>query len=135
MDSWNKFEAIKQLLTATPIFDVKLGNRRLIATRRRAFLPGRGVFRLLIPRTRVIVTDRVEKMPRTSVQPDRIAIFMVVMLLGGIAVELLMDRAKYPRDYPPEFIYGLAVVYIVALIVEMMHTRKQLRVLLDQVKS
>ncbi len=135
MDSWNEFEAIKQLLTANPRFDVKVGNQRLIATRRRAFLPRRGIFRLLLPRTRAIVTNRVETKPRYSVQPDRIAIFMVIMLLGGLAVELLMDRAEYPRDYPPEFIYGLAIFYIGALIVDMMQTRKQLRALRDQVKS
>ncbi|MEO0983949.1 MAG: hypothetical protein AAFY20_00205 [Cyanobacteria bacterium J06639_14] len=135
MDSWNKFEVIKQLLTASPRFDVQVSKQRLIATRRRAFLPKRGIFRLLIPRTRIIVTDSVEQMPRYFVQPDRIAIFMVIMLLGGIAVELFMDRAKYPRDYPPAFIYGLAVFYIGTLIAEMIHTWKQLRTLLDQVES
>ena len=135
MDLCNEFEAIKQLLIASPIFDVKVGNRRLIATRRRAFVPKRGVFRLLIPRTHAIVTDSVEKSPRYSVRPDTIAIFMVLMLLGGVAVELFMDRVKYPRDYPPEFIYGLAVFYTGALTVEMMYTWKRLRALLDQVKS
>jgi hypothetical protein len=54
---------------------------------------------------------------------------MVLMLLGGVASELLMDRAKYPRAYPPVFIYGVAVLYIGTLIVEMLYTWKQLRAL------
>lgn len=131
MDSWNEFEVIKQRLTASPRFEIKISNQRLIATRRRAFLPKRGIFRLLIPHTRAIVTDSVGKKPRYSVRPDAIAIFMVFMLLGGVAVEIFMDRVNYPRDYPPVFIYGLAVFYIGALIVEMVYTWKQLRALLD----
>lgn len=132
MDSWNEFEAIKQSITTSPRFDIKVDNQRLIVTRRRTLLPRRGVFRLLIPRVRAIVTDN----PKTSlsVQPDSIAIFMVLMLLAGIATELLMDRVKYSRTYPPEFIYGLAVLYIGALIVETIYTWKQLRALLDRVK-
>lgn len=132
MDSWNEFEAIKQSITTSPRFDIKVDNQRLIVTRRRTLLPRRGVFRLLIPRVRAIVTDN----PKTSlsVQPDSIAIFMILILLAGIATELLMDRVKYPRTYPPEFIYGLAVLYIGALIVETIYTWKQLRALLDRVK-
>ena len=132
MDSLNEFEAVKRLLTSNPIFDIKVADQRLIATRRRTFLPKRGVFRLLIPRARVVVMDRVEGKVRYSVQPDPIAIFMVFLLLGGIAVELLMDRTQYPRDYPPEFIYGLAVFYIGVLGAEMAYTWKQLRTLLNQ---
>jgi hypothetical protein len=134
MDSWNEFEAIKQSLSTSPRFDVKVDNRHLIATRRRTLLPQRGIFRLLIPRVRAIVTDSTKKGLAISVQPDPIAIFMVLMLLGAVAVEFFMDRVKYPRDYPPEFIYGLAVLYIGALIVEMIYTWKQLRALLDRVK-
>ncbi len=135
MASRNEFEAIKQPLTTSLIFDVKVDNRRLIATRRRTLVPQRGIFRLLIPCARAIVTDSAKKGLAISVQPDLIAIFMVLMLLGGVASEFLMDRVKYPRAYPPEFIYGLAVLYIGTLIVEMMYTWKQLRALLDQVKS
>jgi hypothetical protein len=135
MHSRNEFEAIKQPLTTSPVFDVKVDNRRLIATRRRTRIPQRGIFRLLIPHVRAIVTDSAKKGLAISVQPDPIAMFMVLMLLGGVASEFLMDRVKYPRAYPPEFIYGLAVLYIGTLIVEMMYTWKQLRLLLDQVKS
>ena len=127
-------EAIKRSLTISPLFDVKVDNLHLIATRRRTLIPTRGVFRLLIPRVRAIVADGTKKGLTISVQPDRIAIFMVFMLLGGVATELLMDRVKYPRDYPPEFIYGLAVFYIGTLIVEMIYTWKQLSALLDRVK-
>jgi hypothetical protein len=134
MDAWNEFETIKESLTKSPLFDVKVDNRHLIATRRRTLVPRRGIFRLLIPRVRAIVTDSTKKGPAISVQPDSVAIFMVFMLLGGIATELLMDRVKYPRNYPPEFIYGLAVLYIGTLIVEMIYTWKQLRALLDRIK-
>ena len=135
MDSWNELEAIKRALTTSPLFDVKVDNLHLIATRRRTLIPKRGIFRLLLPHVRAIVADRTKKGLTISVQPDRIAIFMMFMLLGGVATEVLMDRVKYPRDYPPEFIYGLAVLYIGALAVEMIYTWKQLRALLDRVKS
>lgn len=136
MDAWNEkeFEAIKQALTTSPRFDVKIDNRHLIVTRRRRLLPRRGVFRLLIPHVRAIVTGSRERGFAISVQPDSIAIFMVIMLLGGVAVEFLMDRVKYPRTYPAEFIYGVAALYIATLIVEMMYTWKQLRTLLNRVK-
>lgn len=134
MDSWNEFEAVKRSLTTSPRFDVKVDKHHLIATRHRTLIPRRGIFRLLIPRVRAIVTDSPQKGLAISVQPDSIAIFMVLLLLVGIATEFMMDRVKYPRDYPPEFIYGLAALYIGALIVEMIYTWKQLRELLDRVK-
>jgi hypothetical protein len=134
MDSWQQFEAIAQFLTTSSRFDVKVDHRHLIATRRRPLVPRRGVFRLLIPCVRAIVTDRAKKGLAISVQPDSIAIFMVLMLLGGVATELLMSRVKYPRAYPPEFIYGLAALYIGTLIAEMIYTWKQLRPLLDRVQ-
>lgn len=134
MDSWNDLEAIEQSLTTSPQFDVKVDGRHLIATRRRALIPRRGLFRLLIPRVRAVVTDSPKKGLTISVQPDSIAIFMVFMLLVGIAIELGMDRVEYPRSYPPEFVYTLAALYIGALIVELVYTWKQLRALLNRVK-
>ncbi len=131
---WNEFEAIKQRLTTSPQLDVKIDKRRLIVIRRRALIPQRGIFRLLIPRAHAIVTASAKQGITLSVQPDPIAVFMVLMLLGGIASEFFLSRLKYPRDYPPEFVYGLAALYIGLLIVEMMSTGKQVRALINQAK-
>ena len=48
------------------------------------------------------------------------------MSLGGLLVELRMDRAKFPRDYPPEFVYGLTAVYVALYVVELMASRRAL---------
>ena len=131
---WNEFEAIKQRLTTSPKFDVKINDRRLIVIRHRTLIPQRGIFRLLIPHARAIVTASAKQGITMSVQPDPIAIFMVLMLLGGIASEFFLSRLKYPRDYPPEFMYGLVALYTGSLIVEMMYTWRQLRALINPVK-
>jgi hypothetical protein len=60
---------------------------------------------------------------------------MVFMLVGGIASELFTDRVKYPRTYPPEFIYGLAIFYIGALVVEMIRTRRRVHAILSPAKQ
>jgi hypothetical protein len=125
----NGLEAARQALAATSTFVVKVDGTRLIATRRRPLLPRRGIFRLLIPHARAVVTAG-EGGLRASVRPDPLALFMVLMLVGGIASELFMNRVKYPRTYPPEFIYGLATLYIGALAVEMIRTKRQVHALL-----
>lgn len=134
MDSPHEFEAIKQILTTSPLFHVKVAKQRLIVTRRRQFAPRRGAFRLLLPHACAIVSEskKAANKPHYFVRPDSLAIFMAVMLLGAIAVEIFMDRATYPRDYPPQFIYGLTIFYIGGLISEVVYTRKQLRKLFDQ---
>ena len=127
MNSLNEFETVKQALAGSPLFEVRVDGERLIATRRRSWIPRSGIFRLLIPRARIFVTHHEKQSLITSLRPDPLAVFMLVMLLGGVAVELFLDPVKYPRDYPPGFIYALAIFYIGALIVEMFYTRKQFR--------
>jgi hypothetical protein len=127
-------EAARQALTASSAFDVKADNTRLIATRRRPLMPRRGIFRLFIPHARAIVSLS-EKGLRTSVWPDSLAIFIVLMLVGGVAGELFTSRVKYPRTYPPEFIYGLAIFYIGALAVEMIRTGRQIQAILGLAKG
>jgi len=127
MNSLNEFETVKQALGGSPLFEVKGDGERLIATRRRSWIPRRGIFRLLIPQARIFITHNEKQALITSLRPDPLAVFMLVMLLGGVAVELFLDPVKYPRDYPPGFIYALAIFYIGALIVEMFYTRKQFR--------
>ena len=122
-------EAARQALLASSTFDVKVDATRLIATRRRPLMPRRGLFRLFIPHARAIVRLGDQGL-RTSVWPDPLAIFIVLMLVGGVAGELFTSRVKYPRTYPPEFIYGLAIFYIAALAVEMIRTGRQVRAIL-----
>lgn len=71
----------------------------------------RGVFRLLIPRAEVKATLE-NQMLKYKVVNDFWAKWMLVVSLGGIYVELLMDRQKFPRDYPPEFIAALFVYFV-----------------------
>jgi hypothetical protein len=129
MNSWNELEPIKQTLVASPKLDVEIKGQRLIVTRRRLLAPRRGFFRLAIPHARAIVTPGMKGLA-LSVQPDPMAIFVVLILLGGVAGELFTDRVKYPRDYPPEAIYGFSIFYIGLLIVEMIRTRRQVRAIL-----
>ena len=131
MNSGNEFETIKQSLVRSPTFDVKIDDQRLIATRRRSLISRHGIFRLFIPHTRIIVSRNEMQDLTVSIRPDSIAIFMVIMLLGAISVELFADPVLYPRNYPPAFIYGLAIFYIGLLIIEMFYTRKQFRRLVN----
>jgi hypothetical protein len=106
----------QQIVRALAEFDVRTGPP-LVARRRRRVLPFR-VLRLLIPHVVVRVGHAGGK--RTvSAWPDALAWFMLVLCSGGVLVELTMDRARFPREYPPAFIYGLAVFYVVALVVEL----------------
>lgn len=65
---------------------------------RRAF-GNRGVLRLLRPAAQGRVR-LVHGVPRISVSPDGWAWLIWVVMAGASAVEVLMDRAVYPRDYP-----------------------------------
>lgn len=97
-------------------FEVQVDGAVLIARRRRS-LPSRGIFRLLIPR----VVARIEG-ASVSVRPDALAWFMVVVCAGGVVVELTMDRVKYPREYPPWFVFALSAFYVANLVLEWRRT-------------
>lgn len=94
----------------------------ILEIKRRRSVPSRGLFRLLIPRV-VARVDTSSPIPHLSVLPDALAWFMLVMCAGGVIVELTMDRVRYPREYPPAFIFGLAAFYVGALVFELMQTR------------
>ncbi len=102
-------------------FEVRSRGRGLRAERRRR-VPGRGVLRLLLPRAVCRVPPRGD----ASVRPDGLALFMSVVCVGGVIVELTMDRAVYPRDYPPAFVYGLSAGYLALLVVELAISRRAL---------
>ena len=133
MDSQSEFETIKRLLTTSPMFHVEVNSSKLVVRRRRKFAPRRGAFRLLLPHSLAIFSENKKPGKQLSyfVRPDSLAIFMTVMLIGAIAVEIFMDRATYPRDYPPAFVYGLSVIYIGGLVAEVIYTRKQLSEVLE----
>ncbi len=96
-----------------------------LSVMRRRVLPNRGLFRLLIPR--VVATVKVQDNVVTAgVRPDGLAIGVIVVCLGGVLVELTMDRAKYPREYPPEFVYGLTLFYLVLLVLELVKSKRVL---------
>lgn len=112
----------RERLARSGAFDVIAIGSRVTAARRR-WLPARGLLRLLLPR----VVVRVRADGAWSLRPDGVAIGMIVVLLGGIVTELVMDRVPYPRDYPPEFVPGLALGYTILLIVEALRTRGAVR--------
>ena len=105
--------------------EVQVLGHRVRAQRRRA-VPRRGFFRLVIPQARAWV-EMAGATPRVSVRPDGWAIFMCVMLLGGVVAELTMDRLRYPREYPPAFVFVSAGLYVAALVIELVRTRRAVR--------
>jgi len=124
--------AAQQRLAASPRLRVQQEETRLVVTRRGPAVLRQRPFRILVPQVWAVVTAADGRL-RWMVRPDSLAIFMVVMLVGGVAVEVLMDRATYPRDYPPAFIYGLAAAYVGWLGAEWRATYRQLRALLAEV--
>lgn len=122
--------AVQQRLAASARVTVQRQGARLVVARRRVFGPRRGVFRMLLPHMRTVVQARKNGGLRCTVRPDGMAIFMAVVLVGGVVVELTMDRATYPREYPPVFTYGLAAGYLLGLGAEWRYTRRLVRGLL-----
>ncbi len=110
--------AIKERILRGGEFDVEERPSGLRLWRRRS-VPRRGLFRLLIPRVRADVSEG----GSWKLRPDGLALFMCVMLAGGVFVEAVVDRAKYPREYPPAFIYALAGIYLVLCVAEIFRTR------------
>ena len=106
-------------LARDPALEVTGAGAVLRVTRRRS-VPSRGLFRLLIPRAVVHVQLEPRKV---AVRPDGLAWFMLVTCIGGVVVELTMDRVHYPREYPPAFIFGLAAFYVVTLAAELFQSR------------
>jgi hypothetical protein len=98
------------------------GEEPSLRVQRRRKVLTRGLFRLLIPRV-VARVDTSSPVPQVSVLPDALAWFMLVVCMGGLIVEVTMDRAHYPREYPPAFIFGLAAFYVGALGIELIRTR------------
>lgn len=91
-------DGLARKLSASPKLDARrIGEGLKIAPRRR--IGGRGPLRLLWPAAEGRVQWR-DGRPRVSVAPDGWAWLVWFVLAGASAVEVLMDRAEFPRDYP-----------------------------------
>lgn len=119
-------------LRADPRVEADLHDGR-IDVRRRRIAPRRGLFRLIIPH----VTARVRRTSSalvTRVRPDAVGVFMVIVLLGGVVVELTMNRARYPRSYPPAFVYGLTAFYVALFVIEALRTHRLVSGVLERLR-
>lgn len=127
------FEVLTRELRKTVGLDVEDRGKHLWVTRQRA-LPRRGIFRILIPRAGVKVSQR-DGGPRSRVRPDGIAWTVLVVIVGALLVEWRMDRVRYPREYPAAFVYGLGGVFLALLIAEVLRTRRVVRDVLARIAA
>ena len=121
-------ESLLAFLKRSPLLYVLEKDGVVTMTRLRA-LPSRGFFRLLIPR----LVSRVRTNPRglsVTYKLDTPALIMLIILLGATVVELTMSRDLYPREYPPEFIIGLAGVYVLAVVYDVLVTKRVVKQIL-----
>jgi hypothetical protein len=116
---------IRARLVLSPAFEVEVDRDVLVLSRKR-MVPNRGIFRLLVPRVRATVS-LAEGRARYVIRPDGLALFMMLVLIGGVVVELTMSREKYPREYPPAFVYGLAAGYFALIGLEVAMTDRFVR--------
>ena len=94
-----------------------------VRVRRIRKLPSRGFFRLAIPRAVATITEG-GPAPEVKVRPDGIAWIVIVVMVGGLVVELFADRATHPRTYPPELVYVTAALYFSFLALEIRKTKE-----------
>lgn len=117
--------AVRSKLALADAFAMETRGDDLVVWRKR-LVPRRGLFRLLIPRVRATFSPSGEAV-RCTIRLDGLALFMVVMLAGGVVVERTMPRDRYPREYPPAFVYALAAVYAVLIVYDVWMTDRSLR--------
>lgn len=118
---------IKKAIVASPRFDSREVKDTLVASRKRV-LPLRGIFRILFPLSIVRVRG-VAGAETISVRPDAWGWAILIVCIMGVIVEFTMPRAKYPRNYPPAFVFALTGVYIFNLIFDLYLTRRALAAL------
>jgi hypothetical protein len=121
VDAALSLASLKQLLLRGGRLEVDEDDGALVVSRVRT-LPSRGFLRLAVPRVRARVSAASDG-PRVSVRPDGIALLVVFLIAGGVAVEFTIDRATHDINYPPEFIFGIAVAYGFFLALESWRTR------------
>lgn len=92
-------------------------------------LPSRGFTRLLLPRV-ITSIRKTDNGLRATFGLDAVAVIMLVILLGATIVEFTMSRELYPREYPPELIVGLVIVYLLAIVYDVVVTTRAMNRLL-----
>lgn len=116
--------SIKKAIIASPKFEAYEKQDTLIARRKR-ILPLRGIFRVLFPLSivRVRGTGGAESL---SVRPDAWGWIILLVCVMGVIVEFTMPRAKYPRNYPPVFVFAVTAAYTFNLLFDLYLTRRAL---------
>lgn len=120
-------DILKKQLLASDKFITREKAGMILAQRKR-ILPLRGLFRILFPLSIVRVSGNAGA-ETLSVRPDAWGWVILVVCVMGIIVEFTMPRAKYPRNYPPVFVFALTGVYIFNLILDLYLTRRALSTL------
>ncbi len=115
---------IKQALIASGKFDA-YDKQGIVIARRRRILPLRGLFRILFPLS--IVRAKAHDRANLSVRPDAWGWLMLFVCVMGVVIEFTMPRVKYPRAYPPAFVFAFTGIYIFNLILDLYLTHKALR--------
>ena len=93
---------------------VGAGDRLKVSSRRS--IGARGPLRLLWPAAQGRIAGS-PAAPRLSVSPDGWAWLVWIVLVGASAVEALMDRAEYPREYPAWAPLAVLGVYTLLMII------------------
>lgn len=108
------FDQIATRLSARPNLYVRRVGETLKVEPRRS-IGGRGPLRLLWPAAEGRVRSG-SGGPTMSVGPDGWAWLVWLVLAGASAVEVLMDRAEFPRDYPAWAPFALLGAYSLLMI-------------------
>ncbi|MGH1337541.1 MAG: hypothetical protein ACRBFS_15565 [Aureispira sp.] len=85
----------------------------------------RGLLRMFFPILVSKITTK-ERFLTCRTKPDGFATFMFFMCLGALLVEVLLDRATHPREYPALLPIGLFVWYLISILIETFRIRKLL---------
>ncbi len=114
--------ALAQKLTRSGAFYVVRDGDPLVARRVRK-LPLRGLFRILFPSS-IIRIHRPATDAKVSILPDAAGWLVLAIAAGGVVVELVMPRNKFPRDYPAIFPFAFAAAYLFNLLLDLYLTHR-----------
>ncbi|AFM11057.1 hypothetical protein [Turneriella parva] len=117
--------AFAQKLTRSGAFYIVRDGDPLVARRVRK-LPMRGLFRILFPLS-IIRIHRPATDAKVSILPDAAGWLVLAIAAGGVAVEFLMPRNKFPREYPAIFPFAFAAAYLFNLLLDLYLTHKAIK--------
>lgn len=109
-------ELIKQRILRDGNFDLTEKKGEILLNRHRK-IPARGLLRLLIPRVQLTARFHPGEV-RYKIRPDLLAGFLLTVFVATVIIELMLDREKFPRNYPPEFVYAIFVYFSSLLVFE-----------------